>query len=208
MLVDAGVEVADPSRLDIRGEAMIAPGVKIDINVIMEGKVVIGANAVIGPNCYLRDCEIAAEAEVRANSLVEEAILGEKSIVGPFARLRPGTELAAEAVVGNFVELKKTYLGQGSKACHLSYLGDSLIGSQVNIGAGTITCNYNGVAKFQTEIGDGAFIGSNSALVAPIKIGADALIGAGSVVTADAPPHKLTIARAKQVTVDKRKKEG
>jgi len=202
-LIESGVEVADPARLDIRGEVTIEAGAKIDINVIMEGQVTIGANTIIGPNCYLYNCEIAANVVVFANSIIENAILREHCHIGPFARIRPGTEIAEEAKVGNFVELKNTYLGKGSKASHLSYLGDALIGERVNIGAGTITCNYDGVNKAKTEIGNGAFIGSNSALVAPVKIGAEAMIGAGSVITTNAPARKLTISRAKQTTLDK-----
>lgn len=202
-LVEQGVEILDPARVDIRGEASIGIGTKIDINVVMEGKVVIGKNCHIAQNCYLRDCNIGDNVSILPNSIVEESILRTGSHVGPFARVRPGTEIAEEAHVGNFVELKKTYLGKYSKANHLSYLGDSIIGEHVNIGAGTITCNYNGFKKSQTEIEDGAFIGSNSSLVAPVKIEKNAIIGAGSVITRNAPADKLTLSRVKQTTIEK-----
>jgi bifunctional UDP-N-acetylglucosamine pyrophosphorylase/glucosamine-1-phosphate N-acetyltransferase len=199
--IEAGVEVVDPARFDIRGEASIQAGTTVDINVLIDGKVEIGANVKIGPNCYLRDCKIEDGAEILANSMVEESSIGKNARIGPFARIRPGSEVSQEAHVGNFVELKKTFLGEGSKANHLSYLGDAIIGKHVNIGAGTITCNYDGVNKYITEIEDGAFIGSNSALIAPLKIEKDALIGAGSVITVNAPAEKITLARAKQVTL-------
>lgn len=202
-LVEEGVEILDPARLDIRGEATIGTGTKIDINVVMEGKVIIGKNCHIAQNCYLRDCEIGDNVEILANSVIEESILRASSHVGPFARVRPGTEIAEEARVGNFVELKKTYLGKHSKANHLSYVGDSIIGEYVNIGAGTITCNYDGIKKSKTEIEDGAFIGSNSSLVAPVKIEKNAIIGAGSVITRNAPAGKLTLSRVKQTTIEK-----
>ena len=199
----SGIEIRDPARCDLRGEVTILPGTKIDINVIFEGQVEIGANVTIGPNCYLRDCKISDNAIVLANTIIEESILQEHAHVGPFARIRPGSEVAAHAHVGNFVELKKTYLGEGSKASHLSYLGDAVIGKKVNIGAGTITCNYDGVNKSITEIDDGAFIGSNTALIAPVKIEKGALIGAGSVITVNAPAQKITLTRSKQVTIEK-----
>jgi bifunctional UDP-N-acetylglucosamine pyrophosphorylase/glucosamine-1-phosphate N-acetyltransferase len=169
--------------------------------VIVEGDVSLGDNVRIGPFCRLRNVSIAADSTVHAHCDVDGVTIGARCTVGPFARLRPGSVLADEAHVGNFVETKKTLLGRGSKANHLSYLGDAKIGADVNIGAGTITCNYDGVNKHLTTIGDGAFIGSNSSLVAPVEIGVDATIGAGSVITKPAPPGELTVARSRQSTL-------
>ncbi len=197
-LMTDGVTLADPARIDIRGEISVGTDVFIDINTVIKGKVTLGNNVHIGPNCVLEDCSVADGATIEAFSILEQAQVGENCSVGPYARLRPGAVMAAEAKVGNFVEMKKAHLGKGSKANHLTYLGDAEIGDGVNIGAGTITCNYDGVNKSKTLIGDGAFVGSNSSLVAPVVIGAQATIGAGSTVTKDVADGELAIARGKQ----------
>ena len=197
----AGARIADPSRIDVRGDLQVGAEVEIDVDVVFEGRVVLGDGVRIGPFCRLRDVELGAGCVVHAHCDLEGARAGRDARIGPYARLRPGSELADEVHVGNFVETKKTRLGRGSKANHLSYLGDSVVGSAVNIGAGTITCNYDGVNKSTTEIGDGAFIGSNSALVAPVRIGEGATVGAGSVITRDAPEHTLSVARARQAAI-------
>jgi len=201
-LMRAGVTIVDPARVDIRGEVHCGRDVVLEINVILEGKVRLGDRARIGPGSLLRDCEIGADTEVRANCVIEGATTGARCVVGPFARLRPGTRLADEVHIGNFVEVKNTELGPGSKANHLTYLGDTTIGSRVNVGAGTVTCNYDGVDKHRTTIGDGAFIGSGTMLVAPVTVGADATIGAGSTITKPAPAGKLTLERSRQETLD------
>jgi len=200
-LMRAGVTIVDPARVDIRGEVHCGRDVVLEINVILEGKVRLGDRARIGPGSVLRDCEIGADTEVRANCVIEGAIAGARCVIGPFARLRPGTKLADEVHVGNFVEVKNTELGTGSKANHLTYLGDTTIGSRVNVGAGTVTCNYDGVDKHRTTIGDGAFIGSGTMLVAPVTVGADATIGAGSTITKPAPAGALTLERSRQQTL-------
>jgi bifunctional UDP-N-acetylglucosamine pyrophosphorylase/glucosamine-1-phosphate N-acetyltransferase len=200
-LMRGGATLADPGRLDVRGQVSTGSDVWLDVNVVMEGQVVLGDGARIGPNVVLRDCEIGAGAEVLANSIVEEARVGRNARVGPFARLRPGAVLSDEVHVGNFVEVKNTTLGQGSKANHLTYLGDSSIGSGVNVGAGTITCNYDGANKNRTIIGDGAFIGSGVELVAPVTIEDGATIGAGSTISRDAPKDQLTLTRVKQTSI-------
>jgi bifunctional UDP-N-acetylglucosamine pyrophosphorylase/glucosamine-1-phosphate N-acetyltransferase len=197
-----GARFADVHRVDVRGEVIVGRDVEIDANVVFEGRVVLGDNVRIGPFCRLKDVELAAGTEVRAHSDLEGAKTEGTVHIGPFARLRPGTVLADGVHVGNFVETKNATLGTGSKANHLTYLGDAVIGAGVNVGAGTITCNYDGVNKSKTTIGDGAFIGSNSALVAPVTIGEGATIAAGSVINKDAAPGKLTVARAKQITID------
>ncbi|MDQ6646170.1 MAG: bifunctional UDP-N-acetylglucosamine diphosphorylase/glucosamine-1-phosphate N-acetyltransferase GlmU [Pseudomonadota bacterium] len=196
-----GVRLADPDRIDIRGTVATGQDVDIDIDVILEGHVVLGDDVRIGAFTRLKNVQLAAGTVVQSHCDLEGVITHGSCTVGPFARLRPGTVLDAGAHVGNFVEMKKTRLGAGSKASHLSYLGDSEIGSKVNIGAGTITCNYDGVNKAVTRIEDGAFIGSNSALVAPVTIGANATIGAGSVITRRAPDGELTVARTRQQTL-------
>jgi bifunctional UDP-N-acetylglucosamine pyrophosphorylase/glucosamine-1-phosphate N-acetyltransferase len=198
----AGVRFADPARVDVRGAVVAGSDVDIDIDVILEGRVVLGDNVRVGPFCRLRDVALGPGTVVHAHCDLDGASAGAACTIGPFARLRPGTELADGVHVGNFVETKKARLGKGSKANHLSYLGDAEIGAAVNIGAGTITCNYDGVNKATTTIGDGAFIGSNSALVAPVAIGADATIGAGSVITRDAPAGKLSVARGRQESIE------
>lgn len=198
----AGVRLADPARFDLRGTVVTGSDVEIDVDVILEGHVVLGDGVRIGPFCRLQDVQLAAGTVVRAHCDLEGMRTEGACSIGPFARLRPGTELAEGVHIGNFVETKKTRLGAGSKANHLSYLGDSQIGSGVNIGAGTITCNYDGVNKFTTTIGDAAFIGSNTSLVAPVTVGEGATIGAGSVISGDAPGQKLTLARARQTTIE------
>jgi bifunctional UDP-N-acetylglucosamine pyrophosphorylase/glucosamine-1-phosphate N-acetyltransferase len=197
-----GARFADVNRVDVRGEVIVGRDVEIDANVVFEGRVVLGDDVRIGPFCRLKDVELAAGTEVRAHCDLEGAKTEGAVHIGPFARLRPGTVLAEGVHVGNFVETKNATLGTGSKANHLTYLGDAVIGAGVNVGAGTITCNYDGANKSTTTIGDGAFIGSNSALVAPVTIGEGATIAAGSVINKDAAPGKLTVARAKQVTID------
>ncbi len=207
-LLRAGVQLADPARLDVRGRVEVGKDVFIDVNVILEGDINLGDGAQIGPGSLLKDCHLAAGTRVHAYSVLEGVRTHGACDIGPFARLRPGTELEAGSRVGNFVEVKNTTLGKTSKASHLSYLGDSSIGDRVNIGAGTITCNYDGVNKHQTVIEDDVFIGSNTQLVAPLTVGAGADIAAGSTVTKDAPAGKLTISRSKQVTVAGWKRPG
>jgi len=197
-LMRAGVTLMDPARLDVRGDVQVAGDVMMDVNVVLEGKVTIESGVRIGPNCLIRDAHLGAHTVVEANSVIDGARVGEHCQVGPFARLRPGTELAAKAKVGNFVETKKATIGEGSKVNHLTYIGDSRIGKGVNVGAGTITCNYDGVNKYQTIMKDGAFIGSNSSLVAPVTIGENATIGAGSTITRDVEDNALAVARGKQ----------
>jgi bifunctional UDP-N-acetylglucosamine pyrophosphorylase/glucosamine-1-phosphate N-acetyltransferase len=196
-----GVRFADPARVDIRGTVTTGRDVEIDVDVVLEGGITLGDNVRIGPFCRLRDVALAAGTLVRAHCDLEGARTEGAATIGPFARLRPGTLLADGVHVGNFVETKNAVLGTDSKANHLAYLGDAQVGDKVNIGAGTITCNYDGVNKSRTTIGDGAFIGSNSSLVAPVTIGSDATIGAGSVITKNAPEGKLTIARGRQETL-------
>jgi bifunctional UDP-N-acetylglucosamine pyrophosphorylase/glucosamine-1-phosphate N-acetyltransferase len=200
-LMMQGVSLLDPARFDLRGELDVGQDISIDVNVIVEGKVKIGSNVTIGANCILIDSIIEDNATIHANSILEQATVGQHCSVGPYARLRPGSVMKEQSRVGNFVEMKKTILGKGSKANHLTYLGDTVVGEGANIGAGTITCNYDGVNKFKTIIGDGAFIGSNSALVAPAIIGVNATVGAGSVVTKEVSDNELAIARAKQRNV-------
>lgn len=197
-----GVQFADPSRVDIRGQLTCGKDVFVDINVIFEGEVTLGDNVTIGAGCIVKNSHIASNTTVQPYSLFDNATVGENNHIGPFARLRPNAVTAADVHIGNFVELKNTQMATGAKANHLAYLGDAQIGQKTNIGAGTITCNYDGVNKFKTVIGDNAFIGSNSSLVAPVMIGNGATIGAGSVITKTAPDDKLTLTRAKQTTVD------
>jgi bifunctional UDP-N-acetylglucosamine pyrophosphorylase/glucosamine-1-phosphate N-acetyltransferase len=197
-LLREGVRMADPLRVDVRGTVEAGRDVELDIDVILEGKVVLGDDVRIGPFTREKEVNLAAGTVLLPHCDLDGVVTRGPCTIGPFARLRPGTELAAGVHVGNFVETKKTRIGEGSKANHLTYLGDTEIGSGVNVGAGTITCNYDGVNKFVTRIGDGAFIGSNSALVAPVTIGAQATIGAGSVITRDAPAGELTVARGRQ----------
>ncbi len=198
MLV-AGATLADPDRVDARGEVLVGRDVFIDINVVFIGKVELAAGVRIGPNCTISNSSIGAHSEILANCVLDRAVVGQRCRVGPFAHLRPGALLHDEVHVGNFVEVKNTKIGAGSKANHLTYLGDAAVGSGVNVGAGTITCNYDGENKWPTVIEDGAFIGSGSMLVAPVRIGAGATIGAGSAITENAPGGQLTLTRAKQI---------
>jgi len=200
-LCTQGVRLADPARFDLRGELVCGSDVEIDVDVVFEGDVRLGDNVRIGPFCRLRNSQLAAGSEVRAHCDLDGVLTHGPCIIGPFARLRPGTELAAAAHVGNFVEVKNATIGANSKANHLSYLGDASIGADVNIGAGTITCNYDGVNKHRTTIEDGVFVGSNTALIAPVTIGKDATIGAGSTISKNAPSGELTVARAQQTTI-------
>jgi len=197
----SGVTIMDLNRLDIRGDVSIGRDSSIDINVILQGKVRIGDNVVIGPNVTIIDSDIGDNVHILANSHIESARIQDDCHVGPFARLRPGTELGVSSKIGNFVETKKAILGTGSKVNHLSYIGDSEIGDQVNVGAGTITCNYDGVNKAKTVIKDGAFIGSNTALVAPVAVGRQATVAAGSVITSDVPDNDLAVARGRQKNI-------
>jgi len=197
-LLRDGVQLADPSRFDLRGELTTGKDIYIDINAIIEGKVHLEDGVHIGPNCHIKNAYIGAGTQVLANSVIDQAQVAACCNIGPFARLRPGTVLEEGAKVGNFVETKKTTLGKGSKANHFTYLGDTVVGQNVNIGAGTITCNYDGVNKFQTIIKDDVFIGSNSSIVAPVTIGAGATVGAGSTITKDVADNSLAIARGKQ----------
>lgn len=201
-LCERGVRLADPARLEQRGTVRVGREVEIDIDVVLEGRVELGDGVRIGPFTRLRDVTLGPGTQVKAHCDLEGVVCAANARIGPYARLRPGTDLADGAHVGNFVELKNTRLGPGSKANHLSYLGDALVGARVNIGAGTITCNYDGVNKSQTIIGDDAFIGSNSALVAPVEVGEGATLGAGTVLTKPAPANHLTVARARQTTIE------
>ena len=200
-LMAAGVTIIDPSRLDIRGQISSGQDVTLDINVVLEGDVKLGNNVRIGPGCVIKDSEIADGAEIKAMSVIEQAKVGPGAQVGPFARLRPGTELAAGVHIGNYVEIKNSQVDEGSKINHLSYVGDTSVGKAVNIGAGTITCNYDGANKHRTIIGDRAFIGSDTQLVAPVEVGEGATIGAGTTLTSNAPAEELTLSRAKQKTI-------
>ena len=193
-----GVTLADPARLDIRGTVTAGQDVAIDVNVILQGNVELGDGVIIGPNCVLTNCKIGANTIIEANSIVEDAQVAAACTVGPYARLRPGAVMKDGSKVGNFVEMKKAVLGEGAKANHLTYLGDAEVGPRANIGAGTITCNYDGVNKSKTIIGENAFIGSNSSLVAPVKIGDGATVGAGSVITGEVEDRALAVARGKQ----------
>jgi len=200
-LLDAGVTLADPARIDVRGALECGRDVAIDVNCVFEGRVSLGDNVRVGPNCVLKNVSIGAGTEVLAFSHLDDAELGERCRVGPFARLRPGVSLAEDVHVGNFVEVKASRLGAGSKANHLSYIGDSEVGSRVNVGAGTITCNYDGATKHRTVIEDDCFIGSDATLVAPVRIARGSYIGAGSTISKDTPPGQLTVARARQVSI-------
>ncbi|QHD03973.1 UDP-N-acetylglucosamine diphosphorylase/glucosamine-1-phosphate N-acetyltransferase [Pseudomonas sp. S04] len=201
-LMAQGVTLRDPARFDVRGEVTVGRDVLIDINVILEGRVVIEDDVEIGPNCVIKDSTLRKGVVVKANSHIDGAILGEGSDAGPFARLRPGTVLEARAHVGNFVELKNAHLGEGAKAGHLTYLGDAEIGARSNIGAGTITCNYDGANKWKTVLGEDVFIGSNNSLVAPVDISAGATTAAGSTITANVDKSQLAVARARQKNID------
>ena len=200
-LMEQGVRLADPTRIDVRGELVCGRDVAIDVNCVFEGRVVLEETVEVGPNCVLRNARIGAGTRLAAFTHIEDAVVGADGRIGPFARLRPGTELGVDVHVGNFVEIKKSKIADHSKANHLAYLGDATIGSRVNVGAGTITCNYDGANKFQTIIEDDAFIGSDTQLVAPVTVGRGATLGAGTTLTKDAPADTLTISRAKQVSI-------
>ncbi len=197
-----GVTVVDPARLDIRGEVDIGRDVYLDVNVVLEGKVIIAEGTSIGPNCVIKNAKIGPGTEIHANTIIEQASVGASCRIGPYARLRPGTDLAEDVHIGNFVEVKNTRVGRGSKANHLTYLGDSQVGQDVNVGAGTITCNYDGAEKHATIIEDNVFVGSGVELVAPITLHAGATIGAGATVTKDVPPGVLSVNRGRQTTIE------
>ena len=201
-LMRAGVTLRDPARFDLRGELYVGQDVELDINVLLEGRVALGNGVSVGANTVLRNVEVADGVTIKENCVIEDAVIGEGCIIGPFARIRPDTRLQAHVHVGNFVEIKKSTVDEGSKINHLSYVGDSTVGKRVNIGAGTITCNYDGANKFQTVIGDDAFIGSDTQLVAPVTVGAGATIGAGSTITNDTPEQTLTLSRAPQKSIE------
>lgn len=201
-LMTEGVSLADPARIDVRGDVSVGRDISIDINVVLEGRVVIEDDVIIESNCVLRDCHIGAGSHIKAFSHIDGAELASGCDVGPYARLRPGTRLHAGAKIGNFVETKKADIGAGAKVNHLSYIGDAVVGPDVNIGAGTITCNYDGANKHLTTIEEGAFIGTNTALVAPVTIGARATTAAGSTITANVPADTLAVSRARQRNID------
>jgi bifunctional UDP-N-acetylglucosamine pyrophosphorylase/glucosamine-1-phosphate N-acetyltransferase len=199
-LMRAGVTLADPARIDVRGDLDTGTDCTIDVNVVFEGRVTLGERVTIGPNCVIRNASIGDGVQVFANCVIEEGVIGSESRVGPFARIRPETELAGRVHIGNFVEIKKSRIAAGSKINHLSYIGDTHMGSGVNIGAGTITCNYDGANKHLTEIGNDVFIGSDTQLVAPVRVGDGATIGAGSTITRNVPAGELTLSRSPQIT--------
>jgi bifunctional UDP-N-acetylglucosamine pyrophosphorylase/glucosamine-1-phosphate N-acetyltransferase len=200
-LLEAGVTLADPARIDVRGSLECGRDVAIDVNCVFEGRVSLSDGVRVGPNCVLRNCAIEQGSEVLAFSHLEDAEVGARCRIGPFARLRPGAQLAEDVHIGNFVEVKASRLGAGSKANHLSYIGDSEVGARVNVGAGTITCNYDGAAKHRTVIEDDCFIGSDATLVAPVRIARGSYIGAGSTISKDTPAGQLTLGRARQVSI-------
>ena len=200
-LMDAGVSLADPARIDVRGSLECGTDVSIDVGCIFEGVVTVAAGTKIGPYCVIRNSVIGKGVTIHAYSHIDGAKVGQQSIIGPYARLRPGADLANDVHIGNFVEIKNSKIAANSKANHLAYVGDSIVGSRVNIGAGTITCNYDGVNKHQTIIEDDVFIGSDTQLVAPVRVGRGATLGAGTTLTKDAPPNQLTVSRAKQISL-------
>ncbi|MEM7018588.1 MAG: bifunctional UDP-N-acetylglucosamine diphosphorylase/glucosamine-1-phosphate N-acetyltransferase GlmU, partial [Pseudomonadota bacterium] len=197
-LMRAGITLRDPARLDVRGEIETGQDVVIDVNVVLEGKVKLGHRVTIESNVIIRDADIGDDVEIRANSVIDNAVVGKQCIIGPFARLRPESNIGEDVHIGNFVEIKKSNLGDNVKINHLAYAGDTDIGRDSNIGAGVITCNYDGVSKHKTIIGEGAFIGSNVALVAPVEVGDNATIGAGSTISKNAPADALSLTRAPQ----------
>jgi bifunctional UDP-N-acetylglucosamine pyrophosphorylase/glucosamine-1-phosphate N-acetyltransferase len=201
-LMGQGVTLIDPARIDVRGSITVGRDVLLDVNVVLEGPVVLADGVRIGPNCVLKNVAVGARTALYANCVLQDAQIGSDCQIGPFTRMRPKVRIADGVHLGNFVEIKNSEIGAGSKVNHLSYVGDSQVGSAVNVGAGSITCNYDGANKWRTEIGDGAFIGSGAMLVAPVKIGNGATIGAGSTITQDAPADKLTLARSRQVTLE------
>jgi bifunctional UDP-N-acetylglucosamine pyrophosphorylase/glucosamine-1-phosphate N-acetyltransferase len=196
-----GLTLKDPSRFDCRGIFSFGQDCVCDINVLIEGEVSLGKNTTILANCILKNAKIGNNVVILPNSIIEDAVINDGASIGPFARIRPETEIGENAKIGNFVEVKKSTIGKNSKVSHLSYVGDTVMGKAVNIGAGVITCNYDGANKHQTDIGDGAFIGSDSQLVAPVTIGKNATIGAGSTITKDAPDGQLSLTRAKQTSL-------
>jgi len=200
-LMEDGVQIIDPARIDVRGHVLAGRDVCIDINVVLEGKVELGDRVSLGPGCLLKNCQLAAGTVVHAYSVLEGVRTTGACEIGPFARLRPGTELSQGSRIGNFVEVKNSRMGENSKANHLSYVGDAVVGDRVNVGAGTITCNYDGANKHTTRIGDDVFIGSDTQLIAPVTIGRGATIGAGSTISQDAPADALTLSRVRQTTV-------
>ena len=207
-LMSKGLTIKDPNRFDCRGSLIFGNDCSVDINVVLEGENELGENVIIAPNCIIKNAKIGDNAEIKANTIIEDAVIGSHTTIGPFARIRPETEVGNNARIGNFVEVKKSSIDDGSKVPHLSYIGDSTIGKNVNVGAGVITCNYDGINKHQTVIEDGVFIGSDTQLIAPVTIGENATIGAGSTITQDAPRERLTLSRKKQKTISnwKRKK--
>jgi bifunctional UDP-N-acetylglucosamine pyrophosphorylase / glucosamine-1-phosphate N-acetyltransferase len=200
-LMKQGVSLMDPQRFDLRGDLEAGQDITIDINTVIEGSVSIGDNVSIGPNCYIKNADIGDDVSILSNCVIEDAVIGKRSKIGPFARVRPDTRLAEDVHIGNFVEIKKSEIGKGSKINHLSYVGDSEVGKGTNIGAGTITCNYDGAYKHKTVIGDDVFVGSDTQLVAPVTIGNGVTIGAGTTVTKDVGENLLTISRAEQKTI-------
>jgi len=200
-LMAQGVKLFDPARIDVRGDIRVGSDVQIDVNCIFEGSVSLGDNVRVGANCVIRNTKIGAGSEIKPMTSIDDAVIGRNVSIGPFARIRPGTECADDVRIGNFVETKKAQIGRGSKVSHLSYIGDTEMGSEVNIGAGTITCNYDGANKFKTIIEDGVFVGSDTQLIAPVRIARNATIGAGSTITRDVPADELSVSRAKQVTI-------
>ena len=204
-LVNSGVDIADIDRIDSRGSLAVGRGSFIDVNNVFEGRVEIGKNTKIGPNCYIKDSVIGNEVTLQASTVIEDSRVGDLCKLGPFARIRGGTEIEDNAELGNFVEANRSKIGPESKAKHLTYLGDSNLGRNVNIGAGTITCNYDGKNKYKTKLDDGAFIGSNTSLVAPVKVGKEASTGAGSVITKNVPPGSLAIGRSRQSNIKRKK---
>ncbi len=196
-----GLGLKDPTRFDCRGLLSFGQDCEIDVNVVIEGKVTLGNNTVIAPNCIIKNSQIGNNVSILPNSVIEDAIIGNGASIGPFARIRPEANIGENAKIGNFVEVKKSTIGKGSKVSHLSYVGDTTMGSDVNIGAGVITCNYDGANKHQTTIEDGAFVGSDTQLIAPVTIGKNSTIGAGSTITKDTPENQLTLSRSKQITM-------
>jgi bifunctional UDP-N-acetylglucosamine pyrophosphorylase/glucosamine-1-phosphate N-acetyltransferase len=201
VLLEAGVTLADPARIDIRGELRCGRDVSIDVNCVFEGRVELADNVSIAANCVVKNSRIATGARIAPFCHIEDAVVGADSVIGPYARLRPGAELGCDVHIGNFVEVKNSTIDDHSKANHLAYIGDATIGRRVNVGAGTITCNYDGANKWRTVIEDDVFIGSDTQLVAPVIVGRGATLGAGTTLTRDAPPDQLTVSRAKQVSI-------
>ena len=200
-LMQQGVTLMDPQRFDLRGDLETGQDIVIDVNAVFEGSISIGSNVSIGPNCYIRNADIGDNVNIKANCVIDNAVIGNRSQIGPFARIRPDTRLAEDVHIGNFVEIKKSEVGQGSKINHLSYVGDTEVGKKTNIGAGTITCNYDGANKHKTVIGDDVFVGSDTQLVAPVKVGNGVTIGAGTTVTKDIAENMLSLSRAEQRTI-------